>query len=69
MEKGTGAFEILAGKPTRKKPLGWPRRRSEDNIRMDLKELVDPVLDMDYWRALVHAALNLQVRNFMELVI
>ena len=39
MEEGRSAFKILAGKPTGKRPLGRPRRRWEDNIRMDLKEI------------------------------
>ena len=33
------AFKILTGKPTGKRPLGRPRRRCEDNIRMDLDEI------------------------------
>ena len=37
MEESRSAFKILAGKPTGKRPLGKPRRRWEDNIRMDLK--------------------------------
>ena len=52
MEEGGSAFKILTSKPTGKKPLGRPRRRWEDNIRMDLKEidintrnLVDSVQD------------------------
>ena len=56
------------GKPTGKRPLGRPRRRWEDNIRMDLEEicinlgnLVDSSQDRDYWRALVNAALNHRV--------
>ena len=59
MEKGTSSFKILTGKPTGKRPLGRPRRRWEDNIRMDLKEIgintrswVDSAQDRDYWRAL-----------------
>ena len=36
MEKFRGAFKILTGTPTGKKPSERPRRRSEDNIRMDL---------------------------------
>ena len=66
MEEGRSAFKILTGKPTRKRPLGRPRRRWEDNIRMDLKEIgidtrkwVDTAEDRDYWRAHVNAALNL----------
>ena len=48
-----------------KRPLGRPRRRSEDNIRMDLEGIginarnwVDSAQDMNYWRALVNSALN-----------
>ena len=59
---------MLRGKPTRKRPLGRPRRRWEDNIRMDLEEIgfnagnwVDSAQDRDYYRALVNAALNLRV--------
>ena len=61
-------YKILTGKPTGKRPLGRPRRRWEDNIRMDLQEIgikagnwVDSAQDRDYWRALVNAALNLWV--------
>jgi len=68
MEKGRSAFKILTGKPTGKRPLGWPRHRLEDNIRMELEEiginaciLVDSAQDRDYWRALVNVALNLWV--------
>ena len=57
---------MLAGKPIGKKPLGRPRRRWEDNIRIDLKQIgvntrnwVDSAHDRDYWRTLVIAALNL----------
>ena len=68
MEEGRSAFKILTDKPTRKRPLGRPRRRWEDNIRMDLEEMginaenwVDSAQDRNYWRALVNAALNLRV--------
>ena len=37
--EGRSAFKILTGKPTRKRPLGRPMRRWEDNIRMDLEEI------------------------------
>ena len=40
MEEGGSAFKILTGKPIGKRPLGRPRRRWEDNIRIDLKEIV-----------------------------
>ena len=39
MEEGRSAFKILTGKPTGKRPLGTPRSRWEDNIRMKLKEI------------------------------
>ena len=67
MEEGSSAFQILTGKPTGKRPLRSPRRRWEDNIRMDLEEIgiagnwVDLAQDRNYWRALVNAALNLRV--------
>ena len=68
MEEDMSAFKMLTGKPTGKRPLGRPRRRWEDNIRMDLEEIginagnwVDSTQDRDYWRALVNAALNLRV--------
>ena len=68
MEEDRSAFEILKGEPTGKRPLGRLRHRWEDNIRMDLEEIgintrnwVDSAQDMDCWRALVNAALNLRV--------
>ena len=57
MEEGRSAFKILTSTPARKKLLERPRRRSEDNIRMDLKEIgrsintrnwVDSAQDRDY---------------------
>ena len=68
MDEGRSAFKILTGKSTGKRPLARPRRKSEDNIRMDFKEIgistrnwVDLTQNMDYWRALVNSALNLRV--------
>jgi hypothetical protein len=68
LEKGRTAFKILTGTPAGKKPLGRPRRRWEDNIRLYFKEMgintsnwVDSTQDRDYWRDLVNAALNLRV--------
>ena len=56
MEEGRSAFKILTGTPARKRLLGRPRHRWEDNIRMDLKETgtntrnwVDLTQDRDYW--------------------
>ena len=39
MEEGRSAFKILTGKPTGKRPLGRPRRRWKDNIKMDLEDI------------------------------
>ena len=56
------------GKPTGKRPLGRPKRRWEDTIRMDLNEMcintmnwIDAACNRDYWRPLVNATLNLWV--------
>ena len=68
MEEGRSYFKILTGKPTGQRPLGRPRRRWGDNIRMDLEEIVinagnwvGSAQDRDYRRALVNAALNFRV--------
>ena len=68
MEEDRRAFKILMDIPTGKRPLGRPRRRWEDNIRVDLKEIyintrnwVVSAQGRDYWRALVNAALDLRV--------
>ena len=68
MEEGRSVFKILTDIPMGKRPLGRPRRRWEDNLRMDLEEIriiagnwVDSAQDRNYWRALVNAALNLPV--------
>ena len=59
MDEGRSAFKILTGKPKAKRLLGRPRRRWEDNVRMDLKEIVmntrnwvDSAQDRDYWEPL-----------------
>ena len=39
MEKGRSVFKILTGNPIEKRPLGRPRRKWENNIRMDLEEI------------------------------
>ena len=59
---------MLTGKPTGKKPLGRPRRRWEDNIRMDLAgNWVDSAQDRSDWRSLVNEALNFRVPQAIEL--
>jgi hypothetical protein len=61
-------YKVLVGKPEGKRPLGRPKRRWEDGIRMDLREIglggVDWIRlpqDRDRWRAVVSAAMNLRV--------
>jgi hypothetical protein len=61
-------YRILVGEPEGKRPLGRPRRRWEDNIRMDLREIgcggmgwIDLAQDRDQWRALVNTVMNLWV--------
>jgi hypothetical protein len=58
---------VLVGKPEVKRPLGRPRRRWEDNIKMDLQEVggvgdwMELAQDRDRWRALVNAVTNFRV--------
>jgi hypothetical protein len=61
-------YKVLVGKPEGKRPLGRPRSKREDGIRMDLREIglgcVDWVRlaqDRDWWRAVVSAVMNLRV--------
>jgi hypothetical protein len=68
MEEKRNACRILVRKPERKRPLGRPRRRWVDNIKMDLREKgwdgvnwVDLAQDRDQWRALVNTVMNLRV--------
>jgi hypothetical protein len=63
-----GVYRVLLGKPEGKRPLGRPRRRWEDNIKIDLQEVgcggmdwVELAQDRDRWRALVNAVMNLRI--------
>jgi hypothetical protein len=63
-----GAYNILVGRPDGRRPLGRPRRRWEDNIKMDLRETgfwdVDWIhwaQNRDRWRAVVNTIMNLRV--------
>jgi hypothetical protein len=61
-------YKVLVGNPEGKRPLGRPRHRWEDGIRMDLREIGLGVADWirlsqdrDWWRAVVSAVMNLRV--------
>jgi hypothetical protein len=68
MGEKRNAYRLLVGKPEGKKPLGRPRRRWVDNIRMDLGEVrwgdvdwIDLAKDRNRWRGLVNSVLKLRV--------
>jgi hypothetical protein len=68
MGEGRGVYRVLVGKPEEKRPLGRPRRRWEDNIKMDLRKIgIDEVnwiqlaQDRVRWRAFVSTVMNLRV--------
>jgi hypothetical protein len=68
MGEEKNAYRILVRKPKGKRPIGRPRRKWEDNIRMDLREIgwgginwVHLAQDRDQWRALVNTVMKLRV--------
>ena len=68
MGKKRGVYRVLVGKPEGRIPLGRPRRRWVDNIRIDLQEVgcgymdwIGLAQDRDRWRTLVSAVMNLRV--------
>jgi hypothetical protein len=68
MGKKRNACRILVGNPERERPLGRPRRRWKDNIKMDLRERgwsdmdwIDLAQDRDQRRALVNTVMNIRV--------
>jgi hypothetical protein len=70
MGEKRNAYRILVGKPERKRRLGRPRRRWEENIKTDLREIgwggmdwIDLALDRDQWMALVNTVLSLRVHK------
>jgi hypothetical protein len=62
-----GAYRILVGTPEGRRPLERPRRRWEDNIKMDIQDVgfgmdwIELAQDRDRWRALVNVVMNLRV--------
>jgi len=67
MGEGRGVHRVVVGKPEGKSPLGRPRRRWENNIKMDLREVggggdwMALAQDRDRWRALVNTVMNFRV--------
>jgi hypothetical protein len=68
MEEGRGVYRVLVERPEGKRPLGGPRRRWEDNIKMDLREIridgancIQLAQDRVQWRACVNTIMNLRV--------
>jgi hypothetical protein len=72
MGEGRGMYRVLVGKPEGKRPLGRPKHRWEDNIKMDLQEVgwgsmdsIEVAKGRDRWQALVNAVMNLWVPQIM----
>jgi hypothetical protein len=68
MGEGRGVYRVLVGRPEGKRPLGRPRHRWEDNIKMDLREIgingvnwIQLAQDRVQWRAFVKTVVNLWV--------
>ena len=68
MGEGRGVHKVLVRKPEGKRPLGRPKHRWEDNIKMDLQEVggdcgdwMELAQDRDRWRTLVSMVMNLRV--------
>ena len=68
MREGRDVYRVLLGKPEGNRPLGRPRHRGVDNIRMDLQEVgcgymdwIGLAQDRDRWRTLVSAVMNLRI--------
>jgi hypothetical protein len=67
MEEGRGVYRVLVGRPEGKRPLRRPRRRWEDNIKMDLREMeivrtnwICLAQDRVQWRAFVSTVMNIR---------
>ena len=74
MGQGRGVYRVLVGKPEGKRPLGRPRRRWEDNIKIDLQEVGGGCEDWkelpqgrDRWWELVSTVINLRVPKMREI--
>jgi hypothetical protein len=76
MGEGRGVYRVLVGRPERKRPLGRPRRRWEDNIKMDLMEIridetnwIRLAQDRVQWRAFVNTVMNFRVPHRKQAIV
>ena len=72
--EGRGVYRVLVGKSEGNRPMGRPRPRWEDNIKMDFQEVggscgdwMELVQDRERWRALVNTVRNLRVPKMREI--
>jgi hypothetical protein len=68
MGEGSGVYKVLVGSPEGKRPLGRPRGRWDDNIKLDLREIgidgenwIRLAQDRVQWRAFVNTVVNIRV--------
>jgi hypothetical protein len=68
MGEGRGVYRVLVGSPAGKRPLGRPKRRWEDNIKLDLRKIgidganwIQLAQDRVQWRAFMYTVMNLRV--------
>jgi hypothetical protein len=68
MGEGRGVYRVLVGRPEGKIPLGRPKRRWDDNIKLDLREIgidgvnwIQMAQDRVYWRAFANTVMNLRI--------
>jgi hypothetical protein len=76
MGEGRGAYRVLVGRPEGKRPLGRPRRKWENNIKMDLREIgidganwIRLAQDRVKWRAFVDTVMNLRVSERKQTIV
>jgi transcription termination factor 2 len=76
MEEGRGVYRVFIGRPEGERPLGRPRRRWEDNIKLDLREMgvdganwIQLAQDRVQWWAFVSRIINLRVPYIKEAIV